>query len=74
MARILGGVEDTSVVPARGQVVVVRNDPEIMTTTSNATSERNTMAYMMYRPGGKFLDYILAQRKQLIFFLFFFLI
>lgn len=74
MARILGGVEDTSVVPARGQVVVVRNDPEIMTTTSNATSERNTMAYMMCRPGDKFLDYILAQRKQLIFFLFFLLI
>ncbi|GAM33681.1 hypothetical protein TCE0_011f00765 [Talaromyces pinophilus] len=52
MARKLGGVDDTSVVPARGQVVVVRNDPEIMTTASNATSEHNTMAYMMCRPGG----------------------
>lgn len=65
MARKLGGVEDTSVVPARGQVVVVRNDPKIMTTASNATSERNTMAYMMCRPGGKFLHYTLAQRKQI---------
>jgi hypothetical protein len=72
MARKLGGVDDTSVVPARGQVVVVRNDPEIMTTASSATSEHNTMAYMMCRPGGKFLHCTLAQRKQTFFFFFFF--
>lgn len=53
MARRLGGVEDKAVVPARGQVVVVRNDPGVMATISNADSKNNEMAYMMSRPGGE---------------------
>ncbi|KAH8698607.1 D-amino-acid oxidase [Talaromyces proteolyticus] len=52
MARNLGGVEDKTVVPARGQVVVVRNDPGIMATISNTSSKNDEMAYMMSRPGG----------------------
>lgn len=53
MARNLGGVEDKTVIPARGQVVVVRNDPGVMATISNTDSKNNEMAYMMSRPGGE---------------------
>ena len=57
MARNLGGVEDKTVVPARGQVVVVRNNPGIMTTVSKSASVKfDEMAYMMCRPGGKYLS------------------
>jgi D-amino-acid oxidase len=52
MARYLGGVEDKTVVPARGQVVVVRNDHGVMATISNADPKNNEMAYMMSRPSG----------------------
>ncbi|EED23035.1 D-amino acid oxidase, putative [Talaromyces stipitatus ATCC 10500] len=40
-----------------GQVVVVRNDPGVMTTVSNTTSGQNAMVYMMCRPGGKSFEY-----------------
>jgi glycine/D-amino acid oxidase-like deaminating enzyme len=53
MARNLGGVEDKTVVPARGQVVIVRNDPGAMATVSNTTSNNGELAYMMSRPGGQ---------------------
>ena len=53
MVRNLGGVEDKTVVPARGQVVVVRNDPGAMANVSNATSKTGELTYMMSRPGGK---------------------
>lgn len=33
-AAKLGGVEDANVFPARGQIVLVRNDPGVMTSTS----------------------------------------
>lgn len=52
MARYLGGVEDKTVVPARGQVVVVRNDPGVMATISTTDTKNNGMAYMMSRPCG----------------------
>lgn len=52
MARYLGVVEDKTVVPARGQVVVVRNYPGVMATISNADPKNNEMAYMMSRPSG----------------------
>ncbi|CAK7221410.1 D-amino acid oxidase [Sporothrix bragantina] len=53
MARDLGGVEDKTVIPARGQVVVVRNHPGIMTTVSNSTSAKtDEMVYIMCRPSG----------------------
>ncbi|CAK7200118.1 D-amino acid oxidase [Sporothrix eucalyptigena] len=53
MARNLGGVEDKSVVPARGQIMLVRNHPDIMTTASSlVAAQPGDMAYMMCRPGG----------------------
>lgn len=41
LASKLGGVEDKTVVPIRGQIVVVRNDPGIMMCTSGTDDGPN---------------------------------
>ena len=48
----LGGVEDKEMVPARGQTVLVRNDPGKMLSTSEFAS--GEMCYIMQRAAGEF--------------------
>lgn len=49
----LGGVEDKSVVPARGQVVLVRNDPKVMASISGTDDGSDEVTYIMHRAAGK---------------------
>jgi len=48
----LGGVEDKTVIPARGQIVVVRNDPGIMCSTSGTDDGEDEVVYIMQRAAG----------------------
>jgi hypothetical protein len=52
LARSLGGVEDTSVYPARGQIILVRNDPKIMTSISGTDDGGDEATYIMHRAAG----------------------
>ena len=52
MASKLGGVEDKSVVPARGQVVVVRNDAGKMINVSGTDDGNDEACYVMTRAAG----------------------
>ncbi|KAI9772532.1 MAG: hypothetical protein M1840_000737 [Geoglossum simile] len=52
LASQLGGVMDKNVVPVRGQVVVVRNDPGIMTTISGTDDGDDEVTYVMHRAAG----------------------
>jgi D-amino-acid oxidase len=52
MSSKLGGVEDEKVYPARGQVVVVRNDPGVMSTTSGTDDGADEATYIMARAAG----------------------
>lgn len=52
MASKLGGVEDKSVVPARGQIVVVRNDAGKMLNMSGTDDGDDQACYMMTRAAG----------------------
>lgn len=53
MARRLGGVEDPSVYPGRGQVVVVRNDPGYMIASSGVDGAGDECVYVMTRAAGE---------------------
>lgn len=48
----LGGVEDRNLYPARGQIVLVRNDPDIMATSSGTDDGPDEAAYVMHRAAG----------------------
>ncbi|KAF4555571.1 FAD dependent oxidoreductase-like protein 1 [Elsinoe fawcettii] len=48
----LGGVEDRSMYPARGQIVLVRNDPKIMSTNSGTDDGPDEATYVMHRAAG----------------------
>ncbi|KAK5117352.1 hypothetical protein LTR62_005969 [Meristemomyces frigidus] len=48
----LGGVEDKAIYPARGQIVVVRNDPHIMASTSGTDDGPDEATYIMHRAAG----------------------
>jgi D-amino-acid oxidase len=52
MASRLGGVEDKSVVPARGQIVVVRNDAGKMMDISGTDDGDGEACYIMTRAAG----------------------
>lgn len=52
LASKLGGVMDKSVVPARGQVVVVRNDPGTMVSISGTDDAEDELCYIMQRAVG----------------------
>lgn len=52
MASQLGGVEDKTVVPARGQIVIVRNDAGKMMDISGTDDGDDEACYMMTRPAG----------------------
>ncbi|TKX27666.1 D-amino-acid oxidase [Elsinoe australis] len=48
----LGGVEDNGMYPARGQIVLVRNDPKVMATTSGTDDGSDEATYVMHRAAG----------------------
>jgi len=52
--RDLRGVEDKSVVPARGQIVVVRNEPGEMMAVSGCDDGPDECTYIMQRAAGEF--------------------
>ncbi|KAL5320608.1 hypothetical protein ACEPPN_011418 [Leptodophora sp. 'Broadleaf-Isolate-01'] len=52
LASKLGGVMDKKIVPARGQVVVVRNDPGFMMGISGTDDAEDELSYMMTRAAG----------------------
>lgn len=52
-ARKLGGVKDEKVYPARGQIVVVRNDPKIMASISGTDDGPDESTYIMHRAAGR---------------------
>ena len=52
MASTLGGVEDKTVVPARGQIVIVRNDSGRMYDISGTDDGPDEACYMMTRAAG----------------------
>lgn len=52
-ASKLGGVEDKTVIPARGQTVIVRNDPGVMVCTSGTDDGEEELLYIMRRAAGK---------------------
>lgn len=52
MASRLGGVEDKSVVPVRGQIVVVRNDAGKMVGISGTDDGGDEVCYIMTRAAG----------------------
>lgn len=52
MASKLGGVEDKSVVPARGQIVIVRNDSGKMIDISGTDDGDDEACYIMSRAAG----------------------
>ena len=49
----LGGVQDSSVIPARGQIVLVRNDPGVMCGTSGTDDGSDEVTYIMHRAAGE---------------------
>lgn len=51
-SRKLGGVEDLKLLPARGQIVVVGNDPGIMTSISGSDDGDDEVCYIMNRAAG----------------------
>jgi glycine/D-amino acid oxidase-like deaminating enzyme len=48
----MGGVQDKNMYPARGQIVLVRNDPGIMATTSGTDDGEDEAVYIMHRAAG----------------------
>ena len=50
----LGGVEDKTLYPARGQTVVVRNDPGVMVCSSGTDDGPEEATYVMNRAAGEF--------------------
>ena len=50
----LGGVEDKNMHPARGQIVLVRNDPGAMYSISGCDDGDDEVCYIMQRAAGKF--------------------
>jgi D-amino-acid oxidase len=51
-ARSLGGVNDLNVYPGRGQIVLVRNEPNIMVTVSGTDDGEDEATYIMQRAAG----------------------
>jgi D-amino-acid oxidase len=51
-ASKLGGVEDKTVIPSRGQIVLVRNDPGAMFEISGTDDADDEVTYIMMRAAG----------------------
>lgn len=48
----LGGVEDSTMFPSRGQIVLVRNDPKVINMVSSTDDGPSESTYTMTRAGG----------------------
>lgn len=48
----LGGVEDATLFPARGQIVIVRNDPGVIASVSGTDDSSDEVTYVMHRAAG----------------------
>ncbi|KAK3628328.1 D-amino acid oxidase [Elasticomyces elasticus] len=48
----LDGVKDSAVYPARGQIVLVRNDPHVMASVSGTDDSPDEATYIMHRAAG----------------------
>lgn len=53
-SKTLGGVLDGSMYPARGQIVVVRNDPGPMYSVSGTDDGEDEVLYVMTRAAGMY--------------------
>ena len=53
MALKLGGVNDRKMLPARGQTVLVRNDPGMMCSNSGTDDGDDEVCYVMQRAAGE---------------------
>lgn len=53
-SRSLGGVMDEKLYPARGQTVLVRNDPGPMMAAAKTSDGEDELTYVMTRAAGKF--------------------
>jgi glycine/D-amino acid oxidase-like deaminating enzyme len=62
----LEGVEDKKLYPARGQIVVVRNDPKVMTSVSGTDDGPDEATYIMHRAAGTHLLYLSPSSVLLI--------
>jgi D-aspartate oxidase/D-amino-acid oxidase len=51
-SKKLGGVNDDKLYPGRGQIVIVRNDPGYMASTSGTDDGEDELMYMMGRAAG----------------------
>lgn len=58
-AKTLGGVLDEKLYPARGQIVLVRNDPGSMVSTSGTDDGEDECLYMMTRAAGMTIPFLL---------------
>lgn len=52
-ALTLGGVEDKKMMPARGQIVLVRNEANVMCTSSGTDDGEDEACYIMQRAAGR---------------------
>lgn len=52
-SKLLGGVLDDKLYPARGQIVVVRNDPGPMVSVSGTDDGDDEVLYIMTRAAGE---------------------
>jgi D-amino-acid oxidase len=52
LAAKLGGVMDSTVIPVRGQILLVRNDPGVMLTISGTDDGDDEVCYIMKRAAG----------------------
>jgi len=62
-ARSLGGVDDSSVFPARGQIVLVRNEPNIMCGVSGTDDSGDECVYIMQRAAGGMFSFSLPPER-----------
>jgi D-amino-acid oxidase len=56
LASRLGGVNDKTVVPARGQTIIVRNSPGYMYGSTSMEDKEDELAYCMERASGIILS------------------
>ena len=65
-SRSLGGVEDADVLPARGQTVIVRNDPKIMADISGTDDGSDEVTYIMQRAAGESRLLLLSEENNVL--------
>lgn len=62
-SKTLGGVSDDKLYPARGQIVIVRNDPGPMVSVSGTDDGEDEALYIMTRAAGMFRPHSSAELR-----------